>query len=124
VTINLQNTTSVPSYRNAGTSTTAVNLSVTLTLSGLISGSEVRIQEARGTAPSGIELYHIESVPASANGIVEWTYNYSDFIQPYYIDIIVHNIYYTHLRVEDVLLPATNSTIPIQQAEDRWYSNP
>jgi hypothetical protein len=124
ITVNIQNSTSIPSVRNGIGSQTTVQLAVTLTLSGLVSGSEVRIQQARGTAPSGTELYHVESVPASANGIVEWTYNYSDFGVGYYIDIIVHNIYYTHLRIDDVLLPATNSTIPIQQEEDRWYTNP
>ena len=124
IIINLQNTTSVPSYRNGAGASTLVQLGVTLTLSGIVSGSEVRIQQARGVNPSGAELYHVESVPASAGGIVEWTYNYSDYGDNYYIDVIVHNVYYTHLRIDDILLPAANSTIPIQQQSDRWYSNP
>lgn len=121
VTINLTNTDSVPSYRNGSGATTTINLTVTLTLSGIVSGSEVRIQTARGAAPSGAELYHVETTDGTD---VQWAYNYSDYGAGYYIDIIIHNIYYTHLRLDDILLPADNSTIPIQQMLDRWYDNP
>ena len=121
VTINLQNTTSVPSIRNGTNASTTVNLSVTLTLSGVVSGSEVRIQTARGSAPSGAELYHVETTDGND---VEWTYNYTDYGDGYYIDIIVHNVLYTYYRIDDLLLPSSNTSIPIQQEADRWYNNP
>lgn len=122
ITLNVQNSTSIPSIRNGIGSQTTVQLSVTLTLSGVVSGSEIRIQTARGDQPSGAELYHLENSPSG--GIVNWTYNYSDFGAGYYIDIIIHNIYYTYYRLDDILLPASNTTIPIQQLADRWYANP
>jgi hypothetical protein len=121
VTINLTNTNSIPSYRNGTNASTTVNLTVTLTLTGIVSGSEVRIQTARGSAPSGAELFHVETTDGTD---VEWSYNYSDFGAGYYIDIIVHNVYYTYLSIDDILLPASNSTVPIQQLIDRWYANP
>ena len=121
VTINLTNTNSVPSYRNGTNASTTVNLTVTLTLTGIVSGSEVRIQTARGTSPSGAELFHVETTDGTD---VEWSYNYSDYGAGYFIDIIIHNILYTYLSIDGILLPANNSTIPIQQLFDRWYANP
>ena len=121
ITINLQNTTSIPSIRNGVGSNTSVQLAVTLTLSGIVSGSEVRIQTARGINPSGAELFHVETTTGAD---VEWTYNFSDFGAEYLIDIIMHHVEYTHLRIDDLELPDANSTIPIQQSGDRWYANP
>jgi hypothetical protein len=121
VTINLTNTNSVPSYRNGSGATTTVNLTVTLTLTGIVSGSEVRIQQARGTSPSGATLYELETTDGTD---VEWSYNFSDFGAGYFIDIIIHKEDYTHLRIDDVELPNSNTSIPIQQEFDRWYSNP
>jgi hypothetical protein len=121
VVINLVNTSSSPTYRNGASATTTVNLNVTLTLTGIVSGSEVRIQEARGIAPSGAELFHVETTDGSS---VQWVYNYALYGADYYIDIIVHNIFYTHLRLDDILLQSFNTTIPIQQIPDRWYDNP
>lgn len=122
ITVFLIDTSSVPSIRNGIGSQTDVQLSVSLTLTGIVSGSEVRIQEARGANPSGAELYHVESTPSG--GSVIWAYNFSDFPAGQKIDIIVHNIYYTHLRIDDFDLPSSNTSLPIQQIEDRWYSNP
>jgi hypothetical protein len=119
VTINIEGTTNVPSYRNGTSATTIINLTVSLTLTGIVSGSEVRIQEARGSAPSGAELYHVETTTGAD---VVWTYNYSGFSPTQEIDIIVHHVLYTYYRIDDLLLPASNTSIPIQQAGDRWYS--
>ena len=121
VIINLTNTDSVPSYRNGTSATTAINLTVSLTLTGIVSASEVRIQTARGSAPSGAELYHLENTTGAD---VVWPYNYSDFGAGYKIDVIIHNVYYDYYRIDDLDLPANNASIPIQQTVDRWYSNP
>ena len=90
-----------------------------LTLTGLATGSEVRIyltaSDPYGTM--GTELSGIEDSGTS--------FSYSYIYQAdQYVDIVVHNIYYEYLRIQNVLLTSADSSIPIQQRFDRNFANP
>lgn len=121
LTINNLGTSNATTYSAPNGGTVVINQAVNWTFTGIVSGSELRIQQARGTAPSGTELYHIETTDGSD---VQWTFNYSDYGAGYKVDVIVHNVYYKHLRIDNVNLPAADASLPIQQERDRWYSNP
>jgi hypothetical protein len=110
--INVQDGDS-PGVYNVGGSTAEVNNPVILTLTGLVSGSEVRFYEA-GTIT---ELDGVE------NSSTSFDYPYT-FAASTYVDIVIHHVDYVYLRVETFLLSATSSSIPIDQQFDRWYSNP
>jgi hypothetical protein len=112
LTINVQNGDS-PTVYDVGSSTSEVNNPVILTLSGLVSGSEVRIYEA-GTIT---ELDGVEDSTTS----FDYPYTY---VAETYVDIVVHHVDYVYYRIEAFLLPGTSGSIPIQQQYDRWYSNP
>jgi hypothetical protein len=119
--INNIGTSDTQTYAAPNGGTVTINQAVQWTFSGIVSGSELRIQQARGANPSGAELYHVETTDGNN---VTWTYNYSDYGVGYTVDVIVHNVFYEHLRIDNVVLPANDSILPIQQELDRWYSNP
>jgi hypothetical protein len=85
----------------------------TLSLTGLIASSEVRIF-AHGTTT---ELTGIESSSTS------FDYNYT-YVAGTYVDIVIMHLNYNYYRIENYLLPANGGSIPIQQIGDRVYSNP
>lgn len=122
LTINVDGGGDLVTVYDVGASTSEVILSVTLTLSGIISGSEVRIYSAGTTTElSGVEDAYIDD--GSGEGTVKHSYSYN-YVAGTYVDIVVHHINYRYLRLDNYLLPSTSSTIPIQQEYDRWYSNP
>lgn len=102
----------IPTVRNGtGASTTIIAGLTQVTLTGIVSGSEVRILEA-GTAT---ELAGQENVLSS------FSFSLSSGT---FIDIVVHNIQYEYLRINNFEVPATDTSIPIEQRFDRNYSNP
>ena len=84
-----------------------------LTLTGLKSGTEVRVMNA-GT---NTELAGIEQVSGS------WSWSYDpDTVTSVDINIVALN--YEILRLQGLALDVSGLTIPIQQRVDRNYSNP
>lgn len=114
VTINATHGCNVSTFINTGGGTTVINNQVTLTLTDIVDGSEVRIY-LHGTTT---ELGGVESV--TGNQYV-FTYNYTPTT---YVDIVVHNLYYQYYRLENYLLGSIDATLSIQQSVDRQYSNP
>lgn len=105
---------STPTFRNGtNASTTLVINPSTLTLVGVVSGSEVRIYDTT----TNEELYGVETT----DGITDPAYTYTD---TGVADIVVHNIEYEYLRVNDVTLGSSDSELPIAQVFDRNYENP
>lgn len=94
---------------------------VTLTLTGLQDGSEVRIYEAGN--PNN-EIAGQESVSGGS-----FVYNY-DFTDSFFngtdqdVDIVIHALGYLNIRLSGITLGALNTSIPIQQSVDRQYNNP
>lgn len=87
-----------------------------LELTGLVPGSEIRVYSG-STDPKTIEITGIESSTDT------FTYNYT-YVSDIYSDIVIHNVDYVYIRLYNFLLTNKNSSIPIQQQKDRWYSNP
>lgn len=113
VLIQATNTANPSTYYETVSGTTTIQNAVTLTLTGLVTNSEVRIYEAGTTT----ELDGIENCSAT----FEYTYNYQAGT---YVDIVVHNLGYEYFRQKDYLLAGTATDLPIAQRADRWYSNP
>jgi len=108
-----------PTVYNVGASTSEVNNPVILTLSGIVSGSEVRIYEAGTiTELDGVEDSYLDD----GTGITtKFEYPYT-YVASTYVDIVIHHIYYEYYRLESYLLLASSTSIPISQEWDRWYS--
>jgi hypothetical protein len=111
----------MPSIRNGtGASTTLIN-AVVLTLTGMVSGSEVRIY-LHGTTT---ELTGIDLVDTLDDTGITYKFSYSyNYAEDTYVDIVVHNVDYIYYRIDNLLLSPSNTSIPIDQQFDRNYSNP
>jgi hypothetical protein len=99
---------------------------VTLTLSNIIAGSEVRIYQAGTTT----EEDGIETIADAGGGIGSFDYSYN-FPPGFNVDIVVHanpnpsaDIDYVHLRIEDFVLASSDADFRIDQQLDRNYENP
>lgn len=93
----------------AGSHTDILN-SITVTLTGLISGSEVRVY----TTGSTTELDGIENSTSSFAFSIDANET---------IDIVIHKEDYEHQRIE-TFKPGSSTTVPISQRFDRNYNNP
>ena len=87
---------------------------VVLTLTGLVSGTEVRIYDSTTTA----ELTGVESLATST---FSYSYSYTGSTN---VNIVIFNLYYQPIRYDNFTLGSSNTTIPIQQSFDRDYYNP
>lgn len=107
-----------PTIRNGAGASTTVNNTVTLTLTNIISDSEVRIYSAGTTT----ELDGQESV---VGGTFQFSYTYAT---NFLVDIVVFKETYKFNepegRIANFELPNGNSSIPINQQFDRNYNNP
>lgn len=108
---------STPSFTNSGSSTTLVLNSKQLSLTGIVSQSEVRIYSASlDSSPPWPELTGVESLNGTQ---FNYTYNYTSDTD---IIIVIHKEDYEYFSLETTLING-NSTIPISQIFDRNYSN-
>lgn len=105
-----------PSVRNGvGASTLIVAGQTTVTLTGLVDNSEVRILLAGTTT----DVTGIENTSGSMGGQYSFTTS-----QGTLVDIVVHNLDYQFYRLDGYTVPSSDATLPIQQVFDRNYSNP
>lgn len=98
-----------PSYRTNGISVTFQSSS-TLTLTGLINGSEIRVYQ-NGTTT---EVAGIESTSSST---------FATAVNVSAVDIVIHNLGYIHQRIVNVDT-STDRNLPIEYQIDRQYLNP
>jgi len=110
VTINISGGGSTPTYRNGASATTTINNVITLTLIGLVTGSDIVILNA------GTET---ERVNIDANGAT--TYNYQYSIAAENIDIGVFKAGYVPFYIRGYTLGATDGSLPTAQVIDRNY---
>lgn len=92
---------------------TQINAGATLSISGLVDNTEVRFYES-GTVN---ELHGVE---ASAGGTVSFVYTTVGLD----VDVVIHHVQYKPIRLTNLTLASTDSTIPVQQQFDRNYKNP
>lgn len=109
VTLNIGGGGSTPTVRNGAGASTTVNNSVTLTLTGLQSGSDIVILEA-GTSTIREQ---VDAHPSSS-------YAYA-FSTGGSVDIGVLKAGFVPLYVRGFTLPASNASLPISQTTDRNY---
>jgi len=120
VTINVTGGVASPSYRNSTgspASSTVINNNVSITFTGLKENTEVRIYDA-GT---GAEIGGIESIVYGSP--IDDTFTWQD-ASANVVNYVIHNIIYQSIRVENFTVPASDTSIPIQQIIDRNYNNP
>jgi hypothetical protein len=99
-------------------STLTVNNAVTLTLTDIVVGSEVRIYK---TNPSGTFPEELAGIEAEDDGIFDYTYN---FTGNFGADIVIVNTGYVYFRQNNNTLTNIPNTIKINQVFDRNYENP
>lgn len=98
-------------------STITINNSVSLTLTNIVPGSEVRI---RASGNPNVTLYSEETVGAGGNSV--YTYNYPPIYDD--VDIFIHAVSGYKWYSLTTTLPATSQSQVIAQIPDRNYSNP
>jgi hypothetical protein len=112
VTVNVSGGGTASGVTSTGSAVT-VQSAATLTLTGVVDGSEVRIYAHNTTT----ELYGLESKAAG----VDPAYSYTSAQA---VDIVVHNVDYNYFRLVNFSLPSSDSSLPIAQVFDRNYLNP
>lgn len=114
VTITPSNNSNVSSHHETGGGSTTISNDKTLTLTGLVSGSDIVIL----TAGTSTERVNVDANSGS-------TY---DFQYPYtaddYVDICVYKQGYVPFAIRSFLLPSTGGSVPIAQVVDRNFSDP
>lgn len=125
VTINVTSGGDTPSIRNGASATTTVNNNVQVTLTGLKDNTEIRVL----TAGTTTELAGIEN--ATAGTADDRTFAFS-LQASTSVDIrIIHGgvpaadgLFYEIQAIKAYSIPATDTSLPIQQVRDRNYNNP
>lgn len=112
ITLNIING-DVPTYRDGFGAITIINNTKTLTLTGLIADSEIRIFRVS----DNVELGGTES------SLTTFEHNYN-YVSDVVVDIIIMHLNYDYLRISSITLGANGLTIPVQQRVDRVYNNP
>jgi len=111
VTINVSGG-DTPTVRNGAGASTTVNNTVTVTLTGLVTNTEVRVYEVdTTTVVAGVEDVTTGSFAFTTSAGAN-------------LDIRVFNIAYEPADILSYVVPASGSTLPIQQRFDRNYVNP
>lgn len=111
VTLNISGGGSSPTYRNGTSATTNIVASATVTLTGLVAGTEVRAY--LGTDPAtATEIDGIESSGTS--------FNFSQSVAGQQGYIQVFNVAYQPVRLP-ITYSGSDVSIPIQQITDRNY---
>lgn len=112
VTLNIGGGGSTPTVRNGtGASTTVVN-SRTLTLTGLVSGSDIVIN----SSDTNTNLIDVD-----AHASTTYAYTYSAAAAGSSIDIKIMLAGYMPYQVYDYILGSTDASLPIAQVIDRTY---
>lgn len=106
---------STPSIRNGAGATTTVNNSVTVTLTGLKSGSEIRVWTRDGNGDNDQVVDGIESSGTS------WSFSGS---AGQLVNITIYHLNYLPKYIEPYEIPSNNASIPTDQSSDRIYLNP
>lgn len=117
LTINVTSGGSTPSVRNAASSTTTVNNNINTTLTGLKDNTEVRVYSTGTTT----ELAGIENATDGSPDARTFAFSLTAGTG---VDIQIFNIGYDPVRLVNFVVPSTDSSVPIQQIADRWYTNP
>lgn len=107
----------VPSVRNGAGAITTVIAAVNVTFTGMRDNTEIRVYEA-GTSS---EVDGIENATDGSTDNRSFTWQGQNGQS---VDYVIHSVTYETIRVEGFTVPATDTSVAIQQRFDRNYSNP
>ena len=116
VTLNVTSGGSTPSIRTAG-ATVVVNNNIAVTLTGMKDNTEVRVYSAGTTT----ELDGIENATSGTTDNRSFTFSLAGGTN---VDIRVFAIGYLPADLLNYTIPTSDTSVPIQQITDRWYTNP
>ena len=116
VTLNVTSGGSTPSIRTAG-ATVVVNNNIAITLTGMKDNTEVRVY-ADGTTT---ELAGIENATSGTTDNRSFSFSLTAGT---IVDIRIFAIGYYPADLLDYEIPTSDTSVPIQQVADRWYTNP
>ena len=122
VTINVTDGDS-PTVRNGTGASTTVNSNVSVTLTNLKPGTEVRVFNAESVT-SPINITEIDGIEDTAASPTSFTFSAPAGTV---VDIVVHNIQYVlppNNRIKDFTVPTTATSFPVSQIPDRNFWNP
>ncbi len=102
-----------PTIRNGTGATTTINNTVTVTLTGLKDNTEVRIFDQAQN-----ELAGTEDATAGTTNNRSFAFSLEAGLV---VDIMIVSLSYENIRLEDYTIPASATSIPIQQIFDRNY---
>lgn len=111
MTISISGGGDTPSIRTAGATVTVSN-SKTLTLTGLVSGSDIVIR----TANTNTVILSVD-----AHGSTSYGYSYA-YVAGTYVNIFVAKAGYVPYTVWNYLLGSSDASLPISQVVDRAYA--
>lgn len=121
VTLNITNGGSAITFKNVGASTTVVNNTRTLTLTGLIAGSRVAVVSQNGTASNYEDDTEVASTSSSGT---TFTHNYNWTGVATIVNIKVIHTTRGIIELNNITLGAGGVTLPIQPTTDRQFDNP
>ncbi len=85
----------------------------TLTVTGIVAGSEIRLLESGS----------YNEITGSESSSTSFSYQYS-YSPDTYVHIIIHSLGYEYMAINNYLLSNVDTSFPISQRLDRVYSNP
>ena len=117
VTLNITDSGTTPTVRNAASSTTVVNNNTSVTFTGMKDNTEVRVYNAS----TGAEVAGIEN--ATAGTVDNRSFNFSA-ASGLSVNYVLHNWSasapdYESIRVNGYVIPGTATSIAVQQRIDR-----
>lgn len=117
ITINISGGGTTPSIRNGAGATTTVSADTNVTFTGMKDNTEVRVY----LTSTGAEIAGIENATAGSADDRSFTWSEANGTDVFYM---IHNNEWETIRVEGFIVPATDTSLPIQQRFDRNFSNP
>ena len=112
VTINITGTGDTPTVRNVGAASTTINNNKTITFTGMRDNTEVRVFRVS----DDVEIAGIENATAGSADDRSFAWSAAQGLEVYYR---IHNETYETISNPSFTIPASDSTIPIQQRFDR-----
>jgi hypothetical protein len=111
LTINKSGTCTASSWESNNSTTVTITSTVVLTLTGLITGSDIVIK----TSDTNTALVNVD-----ANSGSTYAYNYT-YAASTYVDIKIQLAGYKPVQIYDYLLASSNASLPVAQEIDRAY---
>ena len=115
VTINCAGVTGTVSYKSAG-ATVIISNAVTITLTGLVNPTEVRVYTRDGSGNNDTLIDGVEDVVTGS-----WAFSYTASEA---VNIVIYSIGYLPADIYNYTIPSLAASLPVKQVIDRQYDNP